>query len=299
MPEISIIVPVYNVEKYLSKSLESLINQTFRDIEIICVNDGSTDGSGKILEDFARKDSRIKVICQENSGVSAARNSGIEAAQGRFVMFLDGDDYYTRDACKIAYDTICTDNSDIAVFGMIEKYGIFYKGGRVNRSIKKALKTKNPDLWKFQTFCWNKIYRIEFIKKNNIKFPIGVKNSEDGIFSLICLFNTSKFSFIDKSLYVYRKNRAGCATASSNGIQNDFEAFKIFYEMDIFQKQSMDVQLRVVEKFCSGIWSYYKQQRSKKCSMDIQAFLEFIESRYEVADLRKFKKYNQLKGAVS
>lgn len=299
MPKISIIVPVYNVEKYLQKCLESLINQTFRDIEIICVNDGATDGSGKILDDFARSDSRIKVIYQGNAGVSVARNTGIAAAQGEYIMFLDGDDYYFPQACQIAYDEIISSRADIAVFGMAEKYGIFYKGGRVNKSIKKALKTEDPDLWKFQTFCWNKIYRTEFIKKNNIKFPIGVKNSEDGIFSLICLFNSPKYSFINKSLYIYRKNRAGCATASSNGIKNDFEAFKTFYEMEIFKKQSVDVQLRVVEKFCSGIWSYYKQQFSKKCSVDIQTFLEFIESRYEVSDLRKFKKYNQLKGAVS
>lgn len=298
MVKISVIVPVYNVGKYLSKCLESLLNQTFSDIEIICINDGSMDNSGQILEEFVQKDSRIKVINQSNSGVSVARNNGIAAATGDYIMFLDGDDYYTCDACRIAYEGIVGSGSDIAVFGMIEKYWIFLKSGRVNKSIRKALKAQEPDLWKFQTFCWNKIYKTDFIKQNKIVFPVGIKASEDGIFSLICLFNNAKYSFIDKSLYVYRKNRVGSATSNFGGIKNDFEGFKAFFAMEIFQNQSCEDQLRVVEKFCSGIWTAYKQHRNNELLVDIQTFLDFIESKYEESKLRQFKKYNQLKGLI-
>ena len=299
MTKISIIVPVYNIEKYLPKCLDSLLNQTFKDIEIICVNDGSTDNSSQVLADYEQKDSRIKIITQENAGVSSARNRGIEVAQSEYIMFLDGDDYYTKDACEVAYNNITTNESDIAVFGMIEKYWLLFKNGRVNKSIKKALMTEEPDLWKFQTFCWNKIYKTDFIKRNKIVFPFGIKTSEDGIFSLICMFNKPKYSFIDKSLYVYRKSRVGSATASFSGIKNDFEAFKFFYETDIYQNQSRDSQLWVVEKFCSGIWTGYKRYRCKELQIDIKNFLAYIEAHYDVSELVQFKKYNQLKGAVS
>ena len=91
MPKISVIIPVYNVEKYLAECLTSVVNQTFKDIEIICVNDGSTDNSPKILKEFAQKDSRIKIINQENQGLSAARNTGLDVATGEYVSFIDSD----------------------------------------------------------------------------------------------------------------------------------------------------------------------------------------------------------------
>lgn len=294
MIKVSIIIPVYNVEKYLQRCLESIVNQTLQDIEIICVNDGSKDGSIEILEKFALKDSRIKLITQENAGVSAARNTGLDIAQGEYVMFLDGDDYYIKNACQIAYDSITAQGADIGVFGLFEKYWIFSKFGRVNKSIRKALKTITPNLWLFQTFCWNKIYKKEFLSKNNLKFPAGIKTSEDGIFSLCCMFNNPKYCFINKALYVYRKNRFGSATAQ-NGIKNDLIALKAFYGMEIFKKQSLEIQLRVIEKFCSGVWSYYKKCRK---SEDVSLFLEFVESKYKKQDLEQFKKYRQLKGAV-
>ena len=102
---ISIIVPVFNIEEYLSKCLISLINQTYSRIEIICVNDGSSDNSLGILENFSQKDSRIKIISQKNQGLSAARNTGIANAQGEYVVFVDGDDWVDVNMCEIAYKT--------------------------------------------------------------------------------------------------------------------------------------------------------------------------------------------------
>lgn len=296
--KISVIVPIYNVGKYLPQCLESLINQTLKEIEIICVNDGSTDNSGEILEDYANRDCRIRIITQENAGVSTARNAGIEIALGEYLMFLDGDDFYTKNACKIAYDNITMNNSDIAVFGQIEKYGLFCKSGRVNKNIKKAFKTGNIDLWKFQTFCCNKIYKTEFINKNNIRFFGNIKVAEDGIFSLICLFKQAEHSLIDEALYVYRKNRIGSAMSNFNLIKNNVDAFKVFYNTEIYQQQSPENQLRVVEKFCSGIWTGYKRYRKKEVKDEIKIFLDFIESNYDKSDLEQFKKYRQLKSAV-
>ena len=117
MPKVSVIIPVYNVEKYLVECLNSVTNQTLKDIEIICVNDGSTDNSADILDNYAQKDSRIIVIHKENEGVSVARNLGIDKSTGEYLMFVDSDDILTLTACQKAYDTVTKDNSDMLIYG--------------------------------------------------------------------------------------------------------------------------------------------------------------------------------------
>ena len=297
MPEISVIVPVYNVEKYLKKCLNSLVNQTFQDIEIICINDGSTDNSESILNNFATKDSRIKIITQQNSGVSGARNLGILNSSSNYIMFLDADDYYNKKACELSYNTITKTQADIGVFGISELYNFIQIPCIVNKNIKRAVQNSSKiDLWKFQTYSVNKIYKKDFLIRNNLKFPLGIKTAEDTIFSLSCLFKNPKYCFIDKSLYVYRKNRKNSVTTNSNGVKNDLTALKVFYESNIFQQQSETIQLKVIEKFCSGSWNYYKRNRNnKELLIDIKNLLNFIEQRYEINKLKDFKKYNQIK----
>ena len=121
MAKISVVVPVYNVEAYLERCLDSLINQTLSDIEIICVNDGSTDSSPEKLEEFAKKDSRIKIINQENGGLSAARNTGIEAATGEYIGFVDSDDYVDLDFYEKLYNAATSHNADISCTSIIRK----------------------------------------------------------------------------------------------------------------------------------------------------------------------------------
>ncbi len=297
MAKISIIVPVYNVEKYLTKCLQSLVNQTFRDIEIICVNDGSTDNSLAVLNDFACSDSRVKVITQDNSGVSSARNRGITESTAQYLMFLDGDDYYTPHACELAYEKIEATGADVGVFGITELYGFIMLSCIVNKNIKKVCKKAvEPDLWKFQTYSVNKIYKKSFLFEQNLKFPVGVKTAEDLIFSLSCLFKNPKYCFIDKPLYVYRKNRKNSVTTGDSGVKNDLDALKLFYQSEVFQQQAEEIQLKVIEKFCSGSWNYYKRnRRNKELLVDIKRLIEFIEQRYEVEKLVQFKKYNQIK----
>ena len=117
MPKISVIIPVYNTENYLKECLNSVINQTFKDIEIICVNDGSTDNSLSILEEYARTDSRIKIINQKNQGVSSSRNNGIKSARGEYIMFLDSDDLYKPDLCEKVVEKIDSQSPDIVMWG--------------------------------------------------------------------------------------------------------------------------------------------------------------------------------------
>ena len=117
MPKISIIIPVYNADKYLEACLESIINQTMKDIEILCIDDGSTDNSPIILKKFANLDSRIKVLKQNNLGAAVARNKGIKIASGEYLLFLDADDYFDLRLCDIAYSTIKSVDADVALFG--------------------------------------------------------------------------------------------------------------------------------------------------------------------------------------
>ena len=111
--KISIIIPVYNVEKYLHECLDSIINQTFKDLEIICVDDGSTDKSSEILEEYEQKDKRFTVISQPNKGVSAARNRGMQQAKGKYIMFVDSDDYIASNACELIYNSAEEKRCDI------------------------------------------------------------------------------------------------------------------------------------------------------------------------------------------
>ena len=162
MVKVSIIVPVYNVEKYLSTCLDSLINQTLTDIEIICVNDGSTDSSLAILKDFANKDSRIKILDKQNEGVSVARNLGIEVATGQYLMFVDSDDYLIENACEKALNIIEYDGSDICIFAHYDLVDEKLVKSGVNKDIIKAQKQNKylvQDLQpKFFDYKFNKTY---------------------------------------------------------------------------------------------------------------------------------------------
>lgn len=171
MPEISIIVPVYKVEVYLKDCIESLLVQTFRDIEIILVDDGSPDSCGNICDEYAKKDSRIRVVHQENAGLSCARNKGVDVARGRFLCFVDSDDMVTPQYCQRLYDLLKDTSYDFSVCGAYR-----FEDGRVpkmNQVEKSAYVLKNIEFFQAQLQrntefgVWNKLYRRELFEKNS------------------------------------------------------------------------------------------------------------------------------------
>lgn len=205
MAKVSIIVPVYNVEKYLRKCLDSLINQTLKDIEIICVNDGSKDNSPKILEEYAKKDNRIIVINQENAGLSVARNSGIDIAKGEYIGFVDSDDWIDLDYYEKLYNAASTNDTDIAVGGIIRVTGIKKKKFL---NFEKETLTDNANL-KFElcdvpekSYVWNKIYKTQKLKELNLKFEEG-RIFEDCIFTPQALFFLGKMVTVPNTYYYY------------------------------------------------------------------------------------------------
>ena len=195
MPKISIILAVYNVEKYLNQCLDSLVNQTFKDIEIICTDDGSTDNSLNILKEYQSRDSRIKIIEQENQGPGVARNNAIEAASGKYIMIVDPDDWLELNACELAYNQIEQNDNDFVMFDWkicddetgktVEEEGHFLP-------YKDILEKPHINVHELKTnyiqngFTWGKIYNREFIQKNHIKF-LNLYLGEDVPFIVLAL----------------------------------------------------------------------------------------------------------------
>ena len=206
MAKISVVVPVYNVENYLARCLDSLINQTLSDIEIICVNDGSTDSSPVKLEEYAKRDSRIKIINQENGGLSAARNTGINAAGGEYIGFVDSDDYVDADFYEKLYLAAISNNADISCTSIIrkrpksQKYRVNYEDEKIYTGLKDKLNVcKIPKC----CYVWNKIYKTELIK--NRLFRKGVY-FEDVFWTPEVLKNANKLVTVSGTNYYYMVN---------------------------------------------------------------------------------------------
>ena len=173
MPQISVIVPVYNVEKYLNRCVESILSQTFKDFELLLIDDGSTDNSGSICDEYEKKDCRIKVIHKPNSGPSDARNVGIELAIGKYILFVDSDDWVSNDLLDFLYKLIVKNNADIALSGYIST------GNTINNSLLRCKETHVISKENIRKFCLNKeivspcgkLYKRDLF--NKIRFPSG------------------------------------------------------------------------------------------------------------------------------
>lgn len=255
----SIIIPVYNKGEYLSSCLECLLNQTYSNFEIICINDGSTDNSLEILERFVQKDNRIKVFSQENKGASATRNLGIEKAQGEYLLFCDADDKFKPELCEVVAKNIKKNPVDVVAFAHED-----YVDGKFNSvSFKNLQKLKKDNSLKnqldLQIYIWEKAFRRDFIIKNEIQFPIGIKNAEDVIFCLKTLFSGATYLYIEEALYCYSREMKGKSTFTNhNGINNDLEAYKYFIETDIYKNLNKKEKITVTNFFIRGSIKYYK-----------------------------------------
>jgi len=203
MPKISVIIPVYNTEKYLAECLDSVVNQTLQDIEIICVNDGSTDGSLAILEEYAEKDSRIKIIQQKNQGAGEARNKGIKTAQGEYIAFIDSDDFLEEDCFyEKLYNSAKSEQADISKANyknLSDKY--------VPEFVNEMIKENKLNFT--STFC-SCIFNRLFLINNNIFFP-NLIDMEDPVFAFSCAIKANKIIIVD-NLYIIIRQRTGSAT---------------------------------------------------------------------------------------
>ncbi|WP_346684016.1 glycosyltransferase family 2 protein [Anaerostipes butyraticus] len=249
---ISIIVPVYNTEKYLEQCLDSVCNQTYQYLEIIVINDGSTDRSDKILEKYTRKDTRIKVITQKNRGLSAARNVGLEYSSGEYIMFLDSDDWIDNTTCDIAIEMIGSTRSDVVFWSYVREYAnrskpvyLFdqkihiWDEKEIYKLYQQTIGLQREQLHEPQKIdsiitAWGKLYRKEII--GDIRFvnteEIG---TEDALFNIQVFSNVKKAVYIPDILSHYRKT-------NSESLTRKYKCQLVYQWKELYQriKQHLD-----------------------------------------------------------
>ena len=211
-PKVSVIVPVYNGEKYLRECLDSLLGQTMREIEIVCVNDGSTDSSGQILAEYAHREARLRIIEQKNAGEAAARECGLQNATGEYVLFVDDDDVLSQLCAEKTYETAVCENADIVVFGgttfprKLEWADtvLSTRDVRYNNDSVTALLCETGS----RPFVWNKLYRMGLFRENHIPFPKGIRLGDDQALMFAVLPRASKISYISDKFYHYRQHES-------------------------------------------------------------------------------------------
>ncbi len=221
--KVSVILPVYNCEKYLRQCLDTLTAQTLRDIEIICVNDGSTDGSSEILKEYAAKDMRILVINSENQGAGAARNLGINAACGKYLAFPDADDWFEPEMLSAAYKTAEASKAEITVFRSMQYDSNTGKTAPCGYSVRtdklplfrpfSARDMEDSVFRSFMGWAWDKLYRRSFVLNNGLKFQ-QQRTSNDMYFTFISLYKASRITVCDRYLYTQRRNVSGSLSAT-------------------------------------------------------------------------------------
>ena len=273
MPKVSVIIPVYNVEKYLRQCLDSIVNQTLHDIEIICVDDSSTDSSYTILQEYAKKDNRIVILQQQNTGAGAARNMGIDVAQGEYVHFLDADDYLLNDAYEKLYQTAKLYNVD---FVKAKAYCFDNNTGEQVSDpyyeLQILQKNEFNHVYCFldipEKFCkvavvpWNGIYKRSFLLEHDIKFN-HLPCVNDRSFCNDVLIHADSFMFVDEYILYYRINN----TQSLIGKRGQyfychFESYKLIQQQcDILSPYA---RAAVLNAELSDLFIWYKRLRESK-----------------------------------
>ncbi len=290
--KISVIVPVYNVEKYLKECLDSIINQTLSDIEIICVNDGSTDNSLKILEEYALKDKRIKIINKENGGLSSARNAGLDVAKGKYLHFVDSDDYLDLKCYEKLYNKIIEFDADFCQFGYLY----------VDNNKNVLNKTDFSEFFKDKNQCgvfnctyevqfpfsrsWGapfRLYNREYFIKNVKEFPVGrwYEDVSTGITGALC---AKKIICLEEYLYYYRKTPSSImrSTSLNKKCFDILEAIKdvesMLKEMNLFN----EFEHQFFKFAFDQLYIYYYEKIKDKT----------IKEEFKIRAQKYFKKFN-------
>lgn len=233
--KVSIIVPVFNAEPYLRECIDSLLSQTIKEVELIFIDDGSTDNSAAIIESYQNLESRISLIQQQNQGVSIARNVGLEAAKGQFIGFVDADDYIDPDMYKRLYTSAVQDNCDVVLSNfeseiegahVITRYSFPTDIVLTTEFIQKEVLPAFLKTETLNTAC-NKLYRNALIKEHAIRFPERVALGEDGMFNMIFFSFAVSMKYLDYTGYHYREVSG---SATRNVIQKDYfqRALEVF-----------------------------------------------------------------------
>ncbi|MBZ9570445.1 glycosyltransferase [Methanobrevibacter sp. TMH8] len=303
--KVSVIVPVYNSEKYLKECLDSLLNQTLTEIEVICVDDGSTDSSPEILEIYSKKDKRIKVITQENKDVGPAREAGLKIAVGEYVTFADNDDWFAIDAFEKLYINAKSNDSDVVIFKIVfyysdndsytypkslnlEKY--FEEDIDYNNFVFKAKNIKEQVM--NNLFApWFKFYRLEFLKSYNFYFKEKI-TYPDVPFHVQVLLKANKISFCPEYLYFYRRNHQESMLLISKDTPRIFDIFEVIDEV-----QSFLISNNLFESYELEFYEFKLQQINfwlLRCGKSYQDEY-FLKSKEEISNIEFSKIESKLR----
>lgn len=293
--EVSIIVPVYNVEKYIDKCIDSILGQTFNNFEVILIDDGSTDSSSIKCDEYTRRDSRIKVIHKKNEGLSVARNLGIKNAKGRYITFIDSDDYIGEEYIKILYDYITINKADIAMcsfkrFKSNNEVIDYYIDDKISiLNSKECLENLYNREWLNYVTVWGNLYKKELF--NNIKFPEGKINEDLFIIHKLYL-EAKKIIYNNSQLYFYRQTE-GSITNKKFTYKNfdDLEAFEEHINYYIENKYH-DLEIQAIHRYCYHLKYFYR--RFKNDVGDLKGLKIIREKHKNIKKYVRSKEYYSL-----
>lgn len=238
MEKVSIIIPIYNGEKYLKRCLDSIVNQTYKDIEIICINDGSKDSSLKILKEYQSLDNRIVIIDKENAGVSAARNDGINKSTGTYITFVDADDWLELDAIEILYNTLIEKQVDVVRANYYRNFEEDENDsiGNLHDLSNRSFDTKQENFadlvidklldGRIPCYIWILLIKKEYVLRTSL-FKLDIKLMEDTIFYNELFSKIEKVYFLDKPIYHYYCNENSCTRSSEYYIRNMYNILEV------------------------------------------------------------------------
>lgn len=224
MPKVSVVIPVYNAERHLRQCIDSVTAQSFKDIEVICVDDGSTDGSPEILKEVAERDGRVSVLTRANGGVSMARNTGLDAASGEYVLFLDADDFSDPTMIDEILTRCEADDAEIGIFKVRYVYEDDDLTVEADWSLRMdVVPSRTPFnrcdmsgsiLFAITPAVWNKLFRREFLVREGLRFSPALRRAEDVPFTYLALMKAGRITVVDRPLLNYRKGLGGSLRAT-------------------------------------------------------------------------------------
>lgn len=312
--KVSIIIPVYNAETYLEQCLNSLLNQTYNDIEIILVNDGSTDDSNEICKKYVQKDSRVKLYFQENSGVSFARNTGISKSIGDYILFVDSDDWVDKDYVGLMIEKL--NKYDSVICGYTEEYvnkEICHKmteNAIVEDStitIKKVIDNM------YGGYIYNKAFKKEIISKHNIRFHNDIHMCEDMLFVIEYLKKCNNIYVLDKCLYNYRMRKSSAVWQKGDKYLTIFNAYNLiesvlddeqfielinyrklfsYFTLSNSQKLKIGISKGKIRKKFNGIMNSKVISEKNKIKLFFLKNFNFVYNSYLFLKIKKYKRYN-------
>lgn len=287
MELVTIIVAVYNVRNYLKECLLSLVKQDYKNIEILIINDGSYDGSQKIINKFAAKYSNITAYKKENGGVSSSRNLGLKHANGKYILFVDGDDMIRVDMVRNLVNTIEREKTDLACSNYFYLYknrtqkASFPKENNISSDEAKSLLFLEDSL---KGVVWNKLYKKSIIDKYNLTFDENIKIGEDIVFTISYLNKIKEVSLVNRPLYFYRMRKSSALNYQNEKDLSIFEAINQVYKIDTKMEKKME------EYYATMYFKYYKLLKETGKIKEVKE-LSFIKTMVNTKISLKNKSY--------